>query len=136
MIPRNYSAIAFKIYLIVVSLPVAIGVVPMPGTLATESPWYGFVTLWSVVLGCAVSLTGIFMMDHLDGSVVEQVGLTFVILWLVGYGLALTKALPAGWWPMTLCFGISFFFGLQWREIWRWRRPLKQKIKEHGTRAH
>ena len=133
---RNYSAIGFKIYLIVVTIPVAVGVVPMPGTLAQEAPWYGFVTLWGVVVGCAISLVGIFMKDRLDGSVWEQVGLTSVILGLIGYALALTKALPTSWWPMALCFGLAFFFSLQWREIWKWRKPLRKMVKAHGNRVH
>jgi hypothetical protein len=129
----NWSAVALKIYFIVVCLPIAIKVLPLPGTLQEESNWYGVCTIWLIILGCVISLFGIFKKDRLDGSIIEQVGLTSMILGFLMYSGALVKALPMSAFPMVICGGFAVFFLAQWIAIWKWRRPLRDMARSHGA---
>ena len=124
--PRNASAIALKLYLIAVLLPVGVRALPLPGTLQNESTAYGLFTVWLIIGGCAVAMLGVIWRDRLDGGVIEQFGLIMACLGFAMYGAVLATLFPMTWLPMTMCGGFAVAFGAQFFLIKRWRTTLRK----------
>lgn len=115
----------------------AFGASPLPGSLADGPPLFGQLAAICVFAGCAVSVIGLlwgYLIDLLDGLVIEAAGLFALFLGAGMYAYALTtvdnfdQARPA----CFLSAGIACFAFVQYVLIWVHRRRAK---KETAARA-
>lgn len=126
-IDRRPAAVALKSMLLISSTAPALGLVPLPGSLQDTPGIYGQTAAGGIWLGCLISIVGIlwgWRRDHLDGLVIEQVGLAFIGVGCLLYGVALTTvdhpseaAIAIG-----LCVGITAFCTTQYIGIRRFRK--------------
>lgn len=143
--PRNASAIALKIYTLVVVAAMTIGIFPKPIPLQITHPLYQYATLILISGGCFISLVGIcWPRAHnrkdarkrvdavLDASVIEQFGLISASVGMIMFGLVFVPILPMGAFTATCCGGFAVAFMTQWYLIQRWRAGLR-KLAQNGS---
>jgi hypothetical protein len=121
---RRPTAITYKSFLAVLWTPTALGLVPLPGSLANTPGIYGQTAAVAVVVGCVTSLIGLLWWgQRLTGLTIEQVGLvsigggcTLYLVALMGVPQPLV-ALPA------MAFAAAFSAGavVQFIMIWKFR---------------
>jgi hypothetical protein len=126
-IDRRPAAVALKSMMLISSTPSALGLVPLPGSLQDTPGVYGQTAAVAICLGSLISIFGIlwgWRRNHLDGLVIEQVGLVFIATGCILYGVALTgveqplEAMLA----IGLCAGLVAFCATQYIGIRRFRR--------------
>lgn len=93
-IDRRPTAVCYKAFLGICSIPTALGFLPLPGSLADGPDVYGRTAAIAICFGCAISLLGLLwpirskgrhcLDQNLTGITIEQVGLVFIS---VGCGL-------------------------------------------------
>lgn len=103
---RRPTAIALKGFLLLATTPVALGLVPLPGSLEAGPGVFGQTAAVTAWLGCLVSLIGLLWRGRLSTSLyIEQAGLTMIS---VGYALYAVALFTVPKFPDALmAFGLS-----------------------------
>lgn len=130
--PRNAVAVWLKAVFMIASVPPLFGWAPIPLSLQSASAWYARATLILIVVGCFVSLVGIFWRDRLDGGVIEQLGLSVLVVGVGLFVVALLRTSPVGWFGAVTYAGLSVAFIIQWLSIYRFRKSLRPVEYSHG----
>lgn len=119
---RRPTAVTYKAFVLVLWLPTALGLVPLPGSLDASPGLYGQICAWTVVCGAAVSLIGLLWRgEALTGLRIEQVGLIGIAGGCLLYFIALVgvpkplEALPAMGFVGAFTAGAVVQFVLIWR---------------------
>lgn len=122
---RRPTAITYKALIGLMWTPTALGLVPMPGSLANSPRLYAQVCAVAVVVGCLISLVGLlWLRSRLTGLTIEQVGLVLIAFGCTMYFVALlsvpnaSAALPA----MGLTAAFAVGAAVQFFLISRFRR--------------
>lgn len=121
---RRPTAVTYKSVLSVIWAPTALGLVPLPGSLANSPGIYGQTSAAAVVIGSLISIFGLTWHNRLTGLTVEQVGLIGIIGGTLMYFVALLTV--DHWQQAMLAMGLSLAFAAggiaQFILIWRFRR--------------
>lgn len=89
-VDRRPTAFAWKLFLLLSSTPVALGVVPLPGSLSDQPSIFGQTAAAAIWMGCLVSLVGLVWPGRTsNGLYIEQCGLTFISVGCGMYAIAL-----------------------------------------------
>lgn len=131
-VDRRPTAVTWKSFLLLSSTPTALGLTPLPGSLADTPGIYGQTAALAIWLGCFTSLVGLLWRGRRsDGLYYEQAGLVMVSVGCGLYAIALfmvphfTSALFA----FGLSGGIAAASLVQYRSISRYRR---ERRTQHG----
>lgn len=130
--PRNAVAIWLKLTFLLACIPLVAGWAPIPEAFGTAAEWHSKATLWLILIGCALSLGGIFWPDRLDGGAIEQLGLVVLTIGMLVFVYALTKTWPETWWGVCVYSGLTVAFAAQWWNIYRFRRSLRDAAGSDG----
>jgi hypothetical protein len=127
-LPRNAVAVWLKAVFLVASIPPLFGWAPMPMVMLHTPLWQAQAVLWLIIIGCAISLIGIFYPDRLDGGTIEQLGLVVLFVGISLFVTILLRAVPTSWFGAVIYSGLAAAFGIQWWSIYLYRRSLRKAV--------
>lgn len=121
-VDRTGTAYALKGVLAIASFRQAIGAVRLPGSLENGPDIFGQTAATTLFLGCVVSVVGIWWQSrkgarhHLDGLVIEQIGLVGVFVGCSLYVIALLFNAR----PLDAAFAGGLSLGLAVAAAWQY----------------
>lgn len=107
---RNPLELVFCAFLALTILPVALGVEPLPGSLAKVPTPFGQLAAILICAGSIGVVVGILWYARDLGLLIQQAAMWFLSIGLLFYGAAVLDA--SGWEAGRLPIGLSFAFAL------------------------
>lgn len=107
---RNPLELVFCAFLAFAILPVALGVEPLPGSLAKVPTPFGQMSAWLICAGSAGVVTGILWKGRDLGLLIQQAAMWFLSVGLLFYGAAVWDA--SGWTAGRVPIALAFAFAL------------------------
>jgi len=130
--PRNAVAVWLKAVFLIASIPPLLGWTPLPMALLGIQTWQARSILILIIVGCAISLVGIFWPDRLDGGAIEQFGLIVLAVAISLFVVAFLQVIPTSWFGASTYTGLAIAFCIQWWSIRRYRRSLRTSGGDDG----